>query len=355
MLTEEQHEFRSTGIGASECGIAAGVSRFATKVDLYLRKRGLAPRIENDAMLLGTLLEPVVLELYRRRHPTWQVIAPNVSLRSPSYPLAIATPDGFVTEGGEPPLVEYDGATGMRTKVRADRLVQIKTTGSLEHGDWGEEGTDEIPLDYLAQVQWEMAVAGVHVCDLAVLVAGRTLRQYTVRFDEDVFSDLYLVNEAFWHMHVAPGIPPELDGSEAGRRLLAHRFPRPDSGEEIQATPEIDKLGQAILGLKRAERDSATQRAIYEQRLMEIMGTAWKISGRGWHATWKMRSGATQWKAVAQAAIDAAAASASLMQQGLHEDAKRALDGVRDLANDKKFKSEPSRVFRAAAENEEEQ
>lgn len=353
MLTEQQQAFRATGIGASECAIAAGVSRYSSRLDLYLRKRGLAQPPQGDALLMGTLLEPVVLELYRRSHPTWQVIAPNVSLRSPSHPLAIATPDGFVTESGDPPVVEVHPETGQRVAVRADRLVQVKTTGSLGHGQWGEEGTDEIPLDYLAQVQWEMAVAGVPVCDLALLVAGRTFKLYTVAFDADLFRDLYLVNEAFWYEHVAPGRPPEVDGSEAGRLLLAQRFPRENKGEELTATDEIDKLGHAILALKKAERDNATQRALLEQRLQEVMGTAESMQGRGWRATWKLRAGSTQWKGVAGAVIALADDARRLLSEGFTDDAVEVLKRAPALVS--AYKSEPSRVFRAAADNEEEQ
>jgi hypothetical protein len=317
-----------------------------------LRKRGLAQVIENDAMLLGTLLEPVVLELYRRRHPDWTVIAPNVSMRSPHHPLAIATPDGFVCESNEEPMVNVDPESKERIRVRADRLVQIKTTAALS-ADWGPEGTDEIPVDYFAQVQWEMAVAGVPRCDLAVLVAGRTLRIYHVEFVEDVFKQIYRANEMFWLRHVASQHPPDVDGTDAGRALLSMLFPRENKKEELEATPAIDEIGHALIKLKSIERAAAAERAMFEQKLQYLMGSAEVVRGRGWKATWKTRAGAPQWKQIATAAIEAASLATKLLGEGRDVEAAEVLAAAPGLTN--KFKSNDMRVFRAAADNEEEQ
>src|SRR4051812_1639091 len=60
-LSPAWYAARSTGIGASEIAAAAGLSRYATPLEIYARKRGLMPEIEdNDAMRLGRKLEPVV-------------------------------------------------------------------------------------------------------------------------------------------------------------------------------------------------------------------------------------------------------------------------------------------------------
>jgi len=65
-------------------------------------------------------------------------------------------------------------ATCIGTITDSGRLVEIKTARSAD--GWGEAGTDEVPQEYLIQVQHYLAVTALPVADVAVLFGGQEFR-----------------------------------------------------------------------------------------------------------------------------------------------------------------------------------
>jgi len=87
-----------------------------------------------------------------------------------------------------------------------DRIVEIKCA-RVGQG-WGEPGTDEIPLHYLAQVHHYLVLAEVPVCDVVVLIGGSDFRIYTVEADPVVAEGL-VEQELAFAQRVMDGTPPE--------------------------------------------------------------------------------------------------------------------------------------------------
>ena len=192
--TPEWYGARGTGIGASEIGIAAGLSPYQTPRELYHRKRGELPPIEdNDAMRLGRLLEPVVKSEFTTR--TGIVLAdpePPMYRHARHTPI-VATPDGII-----------DDVT----------IFEAKTASWRMKSQWGDQESDAIPDHYLCQTQAQMAVMDAAVCHVAVLFDGATLKTYRVLRNDELIRHLIAAALELWE-RIKDGNPPDVDWEHA--------------------------------------------------------------------------------------------------------------------------------------------
>jgi putative phage-type endonuclease len=142
------------GIGASEIASACGISRYRSRFGLWLEKTGRRPPFAGNVNTrLGQLLEPRARQLYANATGL-DVCIPPASMFHPTVSWARATPDGIV-------MPRETSRHGM----------QIKCVGYFI----GKRMRYELPLEYEAQVQWEMFVADLDRVDLAVLVGSDEL------------------------------------------------------------------------------------------------------------------------------------------------------------------------------------
>ena len=187
-LTPAWHIARQKCIGASEAAAACGISEWSQPLEVYLRKRGEIAEFEgNDATRLGTLLEPIVLGEYERR--TGHDLVTHL-------PLHIS---------GER---EHIGATPDATVVGLDFPVEAKTTSHWRAGEFGDEGTDQIPDEYVCQAQQQMYVLEADRCDVAVLIDGRTLKVYRVNRNDKLIHKMMVAEDDLWQ-RILEGNPPE--------------------------------------------------------------------------------------------------------------------------------------------------
>lgn len=272
-LTPEQLELRRTGIGASEIAALAGLSKWATPIQIYEAKRTGHVVEANVAMELGTLLEEPIAQLYRKR--TGRFVLPVYTLRHPSKRYAIATPDraAFVT----PPAIGEVEIRELNHLRDAEKLVQIKSTSWRLAREWGMPGTDEVPEDYLAQATWEMGVAGVPCADFAVLFDKDRFELFTVHFSLPLFEGLYEIAARFMRDHVEAGVPPAPDASKQYAEFLGRAFPR-ETSEDIAPVdaPDVVEAVRTYALLKLVEK--RTELAIQKVRNL-ITGTIGNRTG----------------------------------------------------------------------------
>src|SRR5690606_28440496 len=94
MSEQEWLGVRRKGIGGSEIAAIAGLSPFETPLSVYLRKIGELPdKEETEAMYWGSVLENVIAEEYKRRHPEVRVRRVNAVLQHPEVPYFLANID----------------------------------------------------------------------------------------------------------------------------------------------------------------------------------------------------------------------------------------------------------------------
>ena len=219
---------RRKGIGGSDAAAVLGLSKWKTAYDVFLDKTGQSePTPDNDAMLWGRLLEPVIRQQYADR--TGREVAMPSMLTMADKPYIVANVDGLC----------------------ADRVLEIKTARTSK--DWGEEGTDEVPMQYFLQCQHYLMVTGKPVADVAVLIGSADFRIYTVEANEKLFGVMQTAYAEFWNNHVLTGNPPEaVSYADAVARY------KQSNGQSIEATPEIvaalDALADASERVKEAEK-----------------------------------------------------------------------------------------------------
>lgn len=188
MLTADQKEMRKKGLGGSDMGAICGFNSYKTPLDVYRDKLGLSEEEEeNEAMYMGNKLEPVVADIYAEK--TGKRLCEKPTLFHPDFSYLLANVDR---------MIEEDHA-----------VLEIKTTSSFKKKEWGEEGTDKMPLSYLVQCAHYALISDASYVDLALLIGGNEFRIY--RYNRNAPLERKLVEKAthFWTHHILKQIPPE--------------------------------------------------------------------------------------------------------------------------------------------------
>lgn len=218
-LTEQQLELRRTGIGASEIAALAGLSRWATPLSIW-ESKVLGQRDEVGLpAYLGTALEEPLARLYAEQHPG-AVLVPSDTLRGPG--IALCTPDRLAFGAGQQTPARV---TSLEQVAGADLNVQIKSTSWRMAREWGEEGSDQVPEEYLAQVTWEMGVTGLPATDVFVLFDKDRVATFRATFSPELWLGLLEIAERFWRDHVVAKVPPPPDATERYREYLSRAWP----------------------------------------------------------------------------------------------------------------------------------
>jgi putative phage-type endonuclease len=264
---------RRKGIGGSDAAAAVALSPWKTRLELWLEKTGQIPDgEETPEMRRGTLLEPVVKQLYA--DATGHTIeTPAQMFHNPAYPWAIANLDGIVSR---------------------ERLLECKTARTRQ--GWGDPGSGEIPMAYLIQVQHYLAVADFGVCDVAVLFGDFEFATFTVEADPDFASLLMEREAAFWQL-VIDRVPPAPQLTEED---LRRRWPIAKHGPQAAASA-IALQAAAVLGAVKARQKELEQiEGQAKAIIMRDMQEAEELVYSGETiATWKSAKGSEKFDAKA--------------------------------------------------------
>jgi predicted phage-related endonuclease len=212
--------------------MALGMSPYKTKLRLYREKRGEPIPVEEEdeeadlPLLVGQACEPVVLEkLCKRKNIT--VHSRQKQFISPVLPYVRATVDGIGSDGSN---------------------TQAKTAGYLGTS-WGVDGSDEIPMHIIYQVQAEMHCANLPFSWVPAIIGNNKLRIYRVDRDPALWDLMVEPLSKFW-WHVRNGVPPEAQ-NRADIKLL---YPY-DIGSQRTANEEIEIVVREYVGSKATEKD----------------------------------------------------------------------------------------------------
>lgn len=260
---EEFRSARKTIITGTDMGAILGLSPFQTRYGLALEKRGLVPpKDENEAMWLGRVSEPNILAAFARK--MGRAPRPNRSVFvNKERPWMGGTPDAFLSdpeEGFEAKLVGLHGAH-----------------------DWGEPGTEEVPMTYWTQCQWYMAVTGLKRWWLVGQIGTKT-QNHPIERDDAMIGRMIEAAEEFRSRFILADGLPEPTGDDL--ELLTKQFPTSTEGI-IEETPEIRALAEALAAAKasKAAADSAVSDA--RAKLEAVIGEKERIKGSDFQISWK--------------------------------------------------------------------
>lgn len=245
-LEMDRHEWlekRRRGIGGSDASVILGFNKWKSPFQLYLEKTGeFTEEIDNEFIYWGNVLEDIVAKEFESRTGK-KVRRRNQMFVHPEHDFMIANID--------------------RDVVGEKALLECKTTNAFNSGAW--DG-DEIPAEYICQVQHYMAVLGYKKAYIAVLIGGNKFVWKEVERDDE-FIELMIEREKnFWYNHVLAGQPPAIDGSTSATELLNKLYPT-DNGETVMLGSETEQLIEAIESLKNEKKQIEEQLKAYENQL----------------------------------------------------------------------------------------
>lgn len=266
---------RNGGITASEIAVLMGLSPYESPFALYHRKRGdLAAMEDTISLRVGRHFESLVCEMFSEQHQEFELIGDGRMLyRHPERPWQMATPDRMVCDV----RFDFDDAVGAVEDYEPYAVFEAKTSATYD--DWGEDGTDEIPVHYRCQVLWQMDVMGLGTAYVACLfLHSRKLRVYEITMDADALADLKLMREEaelFMEKHLRAGREPEVDWRPATGEALKKLHPGlQDTSITIPRTL-ASQYKAACTAVKKAEQ----RKSLAENRIRVRLGDGRRVLG----------------------------------------------------------------------------
>jgi putative phage-type endonuclease len=247
----EWAELRRTRIGGSEIAAVLGLSPWESPFSLWHRKRGtIGPLIENDQMWWGTALEQPVAERFALEHPEYRVVRCGT----------------YVHVERDYQLISPDRVLYPRGQRGAWELLEIKQ--AYNDDDWGEAGTDEIPIYYRCQVMWAMDALGRDSHHLAVYFGGGDYREYVIAYDENDAQILRKRAVEFLDSIARGDIPP-LDAH--AQTYSTVRELHPDIEESLDVLLD-DELGAAYVAALAGEKAAKEEKALRTAQVADVLG-----------------------------------------------------------------------------------
>lgn len=179
MITENQRQDRKLGIGGSDMPIILGLSSYKTPYQLYLEKTGMVESDyeETELQYWGHQLEPIIVNEFKRRNNVTVTESPDTFIH-PFHDFLRGNLDGFIPE--------------------LNAVLEVKCSNQFMAKEWGEPGSDVIPMQYLVQVAHYCAITNADKAFIAVLIGGHDYREF--RYDRDLELENLVIDAAktFW-------------------------------------------------------------------------------------------------------------------------------------------------------------
>ena len=300
-------QFRAKSLGGSDIAAILGLSPYRTAVDVWMEKTGKQINGADSLPLrFGSFAEEFVAQEYERQTQLTLLNYPY-AIRHPEHDYLGGHIDRFVTqasgqelstvEATDPGLLKALEITRLENKLmtighhKINRLLECKTANPFRQQDWGEIGTDQVPLPYLCQCLWYMAITQIDQTDLAVLFGNSDFRIYQIHRDLQIEQTLLEKAVHFWGQYVLTDTPPPAQ-CEADYQTL---FRKEDGAKSIEAPQdivvEVQKIGQIQKRIEEAEGELSH----IKQQVMATMQDAQILTYTGKTiATWKTPKASTR-------------------------------------------------------------
>jgi len=235
------HEFRKQGIGGSDVAAILKCSKYATPLDIYHSKMPDYKYEEGDnpRQKWGKLLENTILDQYTEQ--TGVPLVRQVRIIDKEYPYLRGNIDGWSNN---------------------DQKVLVDAKNTVRWQEWGEEGGDDIPLEYLCQIAHYARIINAEKVDIAVLLQGYDFRIYHYERHATLEKELKERCLKFWKDHVLKCIPPPpISGNDVQNHIKCI------AGKTIIATKEIKSLVSKLRDVKIRQKDYTGKRKGLEDKI----------------------------------------------------------------------------------------
>jgi putative phage-type endonuclease len=236
-------------VSSSKVPAILGLSPWQSPYALWMEMSGRVPHEQSDspAIRRGNLLENAVLDWWESEH-TLRSMRRQVSRRLGDW--GIATLDGLSDRGD---------------------VIEAKTSSSWD--EWGEPGTDQVPVHYLAQVLWQLALTTTaERAYIAVLGPFLDFREYVIERD-DYMEDIEATVRAARRFYdsLDADEPPPLDDHVATIATLRRLHPDIDRG---QVAVIDDDLATEYVAADLAAREADARKRAAQALVLNAAGDA---------------------------------------------------------------------------------
>ena len=244
---------REKGIGSSEVGTILGVNPWETPYQLWRRKKGLSPRVEeNEAMRAGRILESAVATYFE------QESGRQVIKASEGDWLAVDSERDFLR-------VSPDRTYWLEGKHSRDNkgILECKTTQL-------DIDADNIPPHWFCQLMYQLGVMGYRQGSLAWLTRGRKFDFSDIDFDPDFYG--YMVDrlEKFWTDSILGDMEPPVTTIED----VQIKFPRSTAGKVVEVTEELMEQLNILKSIRPQLDELTRQKKEIEDAIKTFMADA---------------------------------------------------------------------------------
>jgi putative phage-type endonuclease len=237
---------RSKYIGGSDIAAVLGISPWKTPLDLWRDKT--APKAEGlrkQVLTRGIRWESVVAEMLVERLQSQghavEIVGSNTRYQDQSLPFLAAEIDFEIILNGADEITN----------------VELKTVHPFKSRDWGESGSDDLPVHYTAQVMHGLGVTRRRSAYLAALFGADELRVYPVAADDETIEALRQRAKAFWQDHVLTGIAPEaVNLADLAKLFPAEVSDRPALLADEQLTAKVLRMRAINAEIKAREAEA---------------------------------------------------------------------------------------------------
>ena len=270
LMNQDFTQDRTKYIGGSDIGAILGLSKFRTPLEVWMEKTGKeVSQLDSLPLRFGSFAEKFVADEYARA-TGFELLHDESIYIHPTHPMMSAHIDRFILGDG--------------LNKPATRLLECKTANPFARGEWGEPGTDQVPMSYLCQCIWYMAITGIEQCDLAVLFSNSDFRIYEIARDLELEGLVIEKALHFWNEHVLKDIPPPAQ-TEGDYQAL---FKKSDPSKTIETNPKTVELIRQLQSLNKQSGDVDEEITRIKQHIMNEMKEAEVLSYQGnTVATWK--------------------------------------------------------------------
>lgn len=248
---------RITGIGASEAPIILGLSHFKSPFQLYHEKLGL--EVESDAEVesreWGLALEDPIAARFEKETKRMVYKPPVYTIyQNDEHPFMIATLDRWQH-------AECDG-------VVVPSPLELKTAHWNIRSRWEEEP----PIEYIVQVQHQMAVTGAPMASIAALIGGMEFLWCDVKRDDELIAQLIRLESEFWMQCIAQ-TPPPVDGSDETRATLKALYKK-ETGLVVPLPIEVLEWDSEMVAAKAIIDEQQKRLDLNKNRIINAIGSA---------------------------------------------------------------------------------
>lgn len=224
---------RKKGIGGGDIAAIMGQSKFRTAIDVWEVKTGRKSwELNMDFRTRKAFhMEAFMLDEYMKKTDMPFFMFKDVSIKSPENPLFQGHLDGLTVENPD-----RDGT---------EKILECKTVRYQRRDEFGEDGTNQFPFDYILQCAWYSSILKIDTDLIALFGDEDEIHIYEYKRDLELEKLMHESAMNFWDKYVSTDTMPPVQTNED----LAKFYPR-SNGKLKETSIEMFEKTRILKQLK---------------------------------------------------------------------------------------------------------